>query len=310
MPRCHTLSPRRRLHFVPLVAQGLLAVSAAGSMVLADSGTSACPETRIGRFVSTSDGLRLEEGPAPPLQSGDVVVQLNNRRVMTCAELADALSEAQRNQLALLFLVRRAGRTEVALVEWPAARAVGLAVTPPTIVPPTLEAAAAPTPLTQADADTARAFVGELVSFGRELQAREPLPMPQPWVQRVGELRQVYVKQARSAGIDAAAAILAYYETVAQILVYKENATRERRDLRARAEVILEYHRASPVEGWLRRYPFLQPSVVREPEAVHFIAEGERNGQWAPDRAVALLVDRAISEGTALSAKLAADAPH
>jgi hypothetical protein len=317
MPRCHALNSRQRLHLVQLVAQGVAAVAAA-SLVLADAGAPACPETRIGRVVSTSDGLRLEEAATPPLQSGDILVQLNNHRVMTCAELTDTLNEAQRNQLAALFLVRRNGKTEVVLVQWPAARPVALAVQPtaapptavqPTVASPTPKSTAAPTPLTRADAAAARAFVAELVSFGRELQAREPLPMSQPWVQRIEQLRRTYAERAGGAGFSGAEPILAYYETVAQILVYKENATRGRRDVRAKSEVVLEYHRASPVEGWLQRYPFLQPSVIREPETVHLIVEGDRNGQWGPDRAVALLLEHAVSEGTALSEKLAAEPP-
>ena len=279
------------------------------SVGFAEGGTSTCPETRIGRIVATSDGLRLEEAVAPPLQSGDILVQLNNHRLLRCAELTDALNEAQRTQLAALFLLRRNGKTEVALIEWPAAGAVAQAPAQPTVALPTPKPAAAPTPLTRADADTASAFVAELVSFGRELQAREPLPMPQPWVQRVEQLRRAYAERASSAGVGVAEPILGYYETVAQILLYKENATRGRRDLRARSEVVLEYHRGSPVEGWLQRYPFLQPSVIREPEAVHFIAEGDRNGQWVPDRAIALLLEHAVAEGTALSAKLGADTP-
>jgi hypothetical protein len=313
MPRCQAFASRHRPRVARLLGQGLVAVTAA-SLVLADSGPPACPETRIGRVVATSEGLRLEEAPTPPLHSGDVLVQLNNHRLMTCTELTDALNEAQRNRLARLFLVRRSGKTEVALVEAPAAGAVPLAaappaIAPPTVAPPTPIPTAPPAPLPRADADAARKFVAELVSFGRELQAREPLPMSQPWAQRVEQLRHAYAKQASGAGVGVAEPILAYYETVAEILVYKENATRGRRELRARSEVVLEYHRDSPVEGWLQRYPFLQPSVIHEPEDVHFIIEGDRNGQWAPDRAIALLVQRAVSEGTALSAKLAADPP-
>lgn len=317
MPRCNAFGSRQRPRFVHLVVQGVAGVIAA-SMVLAESGTSTCPEIRIGRVVSTSEGLRLQEPATRPLQSGDILVQLNNHRLITCAELTEALNEAQRNQLAPLFLVRRDGKTEAALVEWPTA-AVALAAAQPTalvltpvqrtVALPTSRPGATPTPLTRADADAARAFVADLVSFGRELQAREPLPMPQPWVQRVEQLRRTYAEQASGASVGVAEPILGYYETVAQILLYKENATRGRRDLRARSEVVLEYHRASPVEGWLERYPFLQPSVIREPEAVHFIAEGDRNGQWVPDRAIALLLQHAVAEGTALSAKLAADTP-
>ena len=146
-----------------------------------------------------------------------------------------------------------------------------------------------------------------LGALGRDLQARQPLPMPQPWAQRIDQLRQAYDRQqASGSGVGVVEPILGYYETVGQILVYKDAETRGRREVRARSDVVLEYHNNSPVGGWLSRYPFLRASVVREPETTHFITESESNGQWLPDQAVALLVARAVSEGTALSATLAA----
>jgi hypothetical protein len=131
--------------------------------------------------------------------------------------------------------------------------------------------------------------------------------MPQPWAQRIDQIRQAYDRQqASGTGVGVVEPILGYYETVGQILVYKDAETRGRRAVRARAEVVLEYHTSSPVGGWLSRYPFLRASVVEEPETTRFITESESNGQWLPDRAVELLVARALSEGTALSTALAA----
>jgi len=288
-----------------------LAAARAGA---ADNAESRCPESRLGRVVSTTLGLRVEDAAVPALRSGDLLIQLNSHRLVSCADLAEAMTEAQRNQLVPLILIRRDGSSVAAAVEWPAVAAVApqatvIAPTPvPTALPttiPTPPPTAIPTPLSRADVAAVRRLLDDLVAFGRDLQSRQPLPKAQPWVQRIAQLRQDYAMQAGSAGVGVVEPILDYYETIGQILIYKESATQERRDLRAKAEVVLDYHRGSSVETWLRRYPFLQPSVLAEPETFHFITEGESSGQWVPDRAVSLLLDRAVSEGSALSAKLA-----
>lgn len=277
----------------------VLAAVTVVSVAAGRAGASACADTSIGRIVASGDGLRVEQSAAPTLHTGDILVQLNSHRLHTCADLAEALSEAQRNQLAPLLLIRRDHAMDVALI----AAVTEMALAQPTPIPPSVPTT--PPPLSRADADAVRTLLAELVAFGRDLQARQPLPMAQPWAQRVVRLRQQYDAQlVRGAGVGVVEPILQYYETVTQILLYKETATRERRDVRARSDVVLEYHRDSPVGAWLQRYPFLRASVIQEPETVHFITEGESNGLWLPDRAVALLLDRAVTEGAALSSTL------
>lgn len=306
------------------VLSGLLAAVTLVSLCQR-ANASACPDTRIGKIEPTADGLRVDESAAQALRPGDVLIQLNSHRLRTCADLAEALTEARRHELATLFLIRRGGTSDVALVTAPAATEIAVppAAAPPmatpvepvakvaraeaTAVPPSPLPTTPPTPLTRADADAVREFLAKLMAFGQDVEARQPLPMAQPWAQRVDRLRQDYNSElARGAAVAAAEPILGYYETVAQILLYKEVATRERRAVRARADVVLEYHTSSPVGTWLQRYPFLRASVIREPELIQFIGAGESNGQWLPDRAIALLVEYAVSEGAVLSAKLAA----
>jgi hypothetical protein len=310
MPQCHTCSPRPALLRVLV-----LATVSAVSVMPAQASALACPGTDMGRVTSTADGLKVEESAVPVLRSGDILIQLNSHRLHSCTNLTDGLSEAQRNQLVPLFLIRRDNGMQVVLVEpahvpaGPAAPqsqpAAEVAIVLPTAIPPSAVPTTHPTPLTPADADAARQLLDQLVAFGRDLQARQPLPMSQPWVQRVDGLRQQYkAEQARNSSVTVVEPILTYYEAVADILKYKETATRERRNVRARAEVVLEYQTNSAVGEWLHRYPFLRASVIKEPETIHFIMEGEVSGLWAPDRAVALLLDRAVSEGSALSGKL------
>lgn len=303
-------------------------------VVCGNAHASTCADTSIGRIRPTEDGLRVDQTAVPTLHVGDILVQLNSHRLQTCADLAEGLIEAHRNALGTLFLIRRDGKVETALVAAPpavvaagapvappvkgappmpiAAAAAPIAQVPPavpTAIPPPPVPTTPPTPLSRADADTARELLAECVAFGRDLQARQPLPMAQPWAQRVEQLRQRYnSQQARGAAVGLVDPILGYYETVAQILLYKETVTRERRDIRARGDIVLEYHSNSPVPAWVQRYPFLRPSVLREPD-IGLLRVGESNGQWLPDRAVALLLDRAVAEGTALSSTLAAGAP-
>jgi hypothetical protein len=294
---------RQKTRVAALILVGLTIVSTGSARTHALS----CPDTGIGSVSPSADGLLIERSAVSSLRSGDILLQLNNHRLQSCADLAQALSEARRNQLTALLLIRRADKTDAVLLDLPVAPAQQVAVARPTVVPLSPVPTTAPTPLTRPNIDAARALLVELGALGRDLQAHQPLPIPQPWAQRIDQLRQTYDReQVSGAGVGVVEPILGYYETVGQILVYKDAETRGRREVRARAEVILEYHNSSPVGGWLSRYPFLRASVVREPETTHFITESESNGQWLPDQAVALLVARAVSEGAALSAALAA----
>jgi hypothetical protein len=272
---------------------------------------SACPDSQVGTVTQDVVGLQVVQPTMSPLQPGDVLLQLNGQRLQTCADLSAALGAARTNAVAPLFLIRRGPQTIAVVAEWPVPPP---AATPPVAAatnrPPSAVPTAPPARLSRADADATRVLLADLVTLGDELQDHQPLPMAQPWAGRVERLRQEYdTQQARGVDVSVLNPILGLYEVVVEILRYKETATRARRDIRARSEVVLEYDSGSAVSAWLRHYPFLQPSVIRAPEPSRVLAF-ETNGLWAPDRAVALLIERARSEGAALSGRLETSRAH
>lgn len=273
----------------------------------------ACPDATLGRVVYSDTGLEVTEPAVAALQANDVLVQLNGRQLRTCDDVRMALREARDRRLTPLLLVRRDGTNQAVVITLPEeVRAVTVAtVVPPSPIPPSPIPTAVPTPISVSDADAVREMAGELVTFGRKLQADLPVPMAQPWSGRVEDLRRTYA--ARSAAVPAVRAVepvLGYYETMVAILEYKERATRGRRAVRAQSEVVLEYDSDSPIAGWIERYPFLRPSVIAAPKTITFIGTGEVVGRWAPDRAVALLVERAITDGEVLSHGLSGERPN
>ena len=294
----------------------------------------ACPDGEIGRLLPTDTGLRVIGSNVPGLWAGDLVVQLNSHPLRTCADLNRALEEARARDLALLLLVRR-DQVAAAVVVAPAREVARAAETappagsaasnpPPELAPEMVPARLAETPTAAAPTETAgveptaeaaalrgsdvqpvREILGELVAFGRALRSSLPVPAAQPWVGRVADLRRSY--QGRLASVPAVRVtepILADYEAVAEILTYQEEVARQERRTRRRPGAELEFSSDSPVGAWLRRYPALRASVVEEPEKVGFPLPGERSGRWRPDRAVEILVERALGESEALGRRL------
>lgn len=322
---------RRPLH--PIVASFAFLVGMSAGAGLADE--SQCADPVIGR-VSTADGnVRVTTPRTSGLESNDVLLQLNSHRLHVCEDLANALEEARAKGLDVLLLVERDGRVRAVRVELPAQPqivaaapvATGEDAAPgkvPTGSPvaspkhaatakasPTAERPTAiPTQLTSAD----RAQVGEAIAeanlFGHDLQDSLPLLSSQPWL---GRLQDLLDDQARrreqSEAASAIEPIFAYYETIAEILAYAEKATRDARRRRSRAELILEYDSTSEVNEWLKRYPFLVESVIELPKQITFLTRGERPGRWRPNRAIELLVERALAEGADSARALTVGAP-
>jgi hypothetical protein len=107
-------------------------------------------------------------------------------------------------------------------------------------------------------------------------------------------LRQAYEERQRhTPAVSAVEPILGYYETIAEILRYKEKAERDVGYLRPQPNVAVEYNSGQPVGTWMRRYPFLRQSIVELPG--RSIIGGESNGRWLPDNAVELLAERALA---------------
>lgn len=309
---------RERLHLIVASFVCLVGMSAGTGLAAA----SQCADSPIGR-VSTADGnVRVTVPHVPGLESNDILLQLNSHRLHVCDDLAGALEEARGKGLDVLLLVERKGRVHAVRVELPVQPQIAAAapvatvadtvpaqvptrspVTSPTQPPPVSPTAArptaVPTPLTSADVALVREAIVEANQLGHELQDSLPLLSSQPWL---GRLRRLLDDQARRRERNEAAAaaepIFAYYETIAQILAYAEKATRDARRRRSRAQLVLEYDSTSDVSGWLKRYPFLAESVIEPPKEITFLAHGERPGRWLPNRAIELLVERALAEGT------------
>ena len=279
-----------------------LAMSA--TVLAGESGSSACRDSVIGRVVVTADGLQIDESFAEGLRPDDILIQLNGRALRTCADLTQAAAEARAHQLALLLLVRQANEMRAIVLQPPeTATAKPLAAAAVAELPK-------PTPTAFAIAPSEAATVGEMVAqlgaLGRAMQGSLPLLTSQPWARHVSELRRTYDdRQAATPAIRAVEPILDEYQTVGEILIYKEAAARAAGNTRPQPNVTLPYNTGSQVSAWLRRHPFLQGSVVEPPEKTAFAGWGEGNGLWSPDRAVELLVEQALADGDALAGRVA-----
>lgn len=318
-------------------------VAAAPLLIAALSGAAAaipCAPTGLARVAVEAAGLQVVEPRVADLQAGDVLVQLNGRPIRTCAELERALEEAREGGLAILLLVRRGETTRAVAVErWedepPPASPTSTAAAPtpmPTVAPPPPPPAAPPiqaphapaepptsappalptlrpTPA-RAESDAARQSADAL-RFGQKLRAALPLGGSRPWT---GELEKILRAHELRRATDPKAVsvdpIFSYYSAALEIAAYKQEEMRDAHSTVGRAGAILEYSSGSPVSAWLERFPFLGEAVVEAPKKLTFIAKGERPGRWMPDRAVQLLVERAIAECEAISASRSRSAIH
>ena len=305
----HTTKSRYEMRRTPAVGAAaplLIAALAAGAAAVP------CAPTGLARVAVEAAGLQVVEPHVADLQAGDVLVQLNGRPIRTCAELERALEEARDGGLAILLLVRRGETTRAVAVErWedePApASPTSTAVVPtpmPTVAPPPAPPPAAPPRASaRVESDAARQSAADALRFGHKLRAALPLGGSKPWT---SELESILRAHERRRATDAKAAAVdpsvSYYSAALESAAYKRAEMREAHSAVGRAGAILEYSSSSPVAAWLERFPFVGEAVVETPKKLTFIAKGERPGSWMPDRAVELLVERAIAESEALAA--------
>jgi len=260
----------------------------------------ACQDTEIGHVVVSRDGLRVVEPGAEEVQPDDILVQLNSHTLRTCADLGQALKEARERQLAPLLLVRRERELEAVLLRLPSQETDVGTTGPVAVVPAATATAVAIGP---SSVGSVRDTLARLLDLGHALQASLPLVTAQPWVRQVSDLQEAYEKRrAEVPAVGAVEPVLAYYQTIAEILLYKEKALRQAGYLRPQPNVALDYNTGSQISTWLRRYPFLQESVIERPG--RGIIGGESSGRWSPDRAVQLLVQHAVADGDALRRRL------
>jgi hypothetical protein len=288
----------------------LVCTALAGSAAPAAAQT--CTVTSVGRLLPTEDGLRVLEAAAPALLADDLLLQLNAKRLRTCADLSATLQLADRDRLVPVLALRRGGTLHtvaLVLVPTPVIQVVELRPTPALETTPTPMqiAAGAVGPLQQ--------MVATLRRFDEETAL--PLVGPQPFARRLDALRAAYAGLLSGApAVSAVEPVLGYYDAVKQILVYREDAATRRADrqdsaksdlARARPEpgAAYEYNTGGPVSEWLERYPFLQPAVVREPQ--RWMGQVEEAGRWQPDEAIRLLMAKARADTDAVAGRLSGD---
>lgn len=287
------------MNVVRAVGGSGLLVAMLASPLVAEPPT--CPDNAVGRVIETADGLQIVALSAPGLRPGDILLQFNSRTLHQCAELADAIAEAHEHQLAQLVLVRRGRGTEVVAVPTPVEVSAAAAIPQPATAKET------PTPpaINRASAAPVRDFLDRLVEFGHSLRANAPLLTAQPWARQTADLRQTYEKQRTEvAAVAVVEPIVDYYQTIADILAYRDEAARVGGSARPQPNAPLGYNSGSQVSAWLRRYPFLETSVIAFPETTAFAGWAESNGRWLPDRAVELLVDHALADADTIAQRL------
>jgi hypothetical protein len=246
-----------------------------------------CPLTSIARVRSVESGLEVIEALTPSLQTGDVLVQLNDRALRTCSDLVSGLEESARRDLTALLLVSRGGKLKTLALP-PGAEA-------PATSPPSVSASPTAVRVSGEDRQPLMEVLGLLKEFDSEI--RLPILRAQPFVSDLDALMKRYqTLQASNPAVRLLDPAFEYYQSVATVLRYKEEKYEERQGRRPQPDLSFEYHSESEVDEWLQRYPFLRASVTREPRPVKLLFEGEAAGVWRPDEAIRLLVERARAE--------------
>jgi hypothetical protein len=269
-----------------------------------------CALPGVGSFAVADDGLDVVHTDRADLRVGDRLLQLNGRRLTSCADLVTALQDAQRQGIMAVVALRRGEAVQTVLLTLPSApvAAVPIATPPAVAASPPLAGATPTLPLLRSNPEALVPMLAALNAFADQIHL--PLAGPQPYGRRFEELQALYRQQrARGEALAAVDPIMSYYEAVATMLNYRERVEAERvtRDgARAPGELarvhmpaaVVEYTTASEVGEWLRRYPFLEPSITRKPG---WMGQAEYSGLWKPDEAIRLLVERARSETAALA---------
>jgi hypothetical protein len=285
-----------------------LGVVASLLLVVVARADAPCVLAGVGSFAVAGDGLDVVQTDRAELRIGDRLLQLNGRRLASCADLDTALQDAQRQRMLAVVALRRGETVQTVLLTLPEAAVAARPVATLPAAPPTPFAAATPTlPPLRSNPAALAPMVAALNAFADQI--RLPLAGPQPYGRRFEELQATYRQQrARGEALAAVEPIMGYYETIAILLSYRERVTAERvtRDgARAPSELarvhmpasVVEYTTASEVGESLRRYPFLESSIERKPR---WLGQAEYAGLWKPDEAIRLLVERARSETAAL----------
>jgi hypothetical protein len=164
----------------------LLAVAARGA-------DPACVLPGIGSFALADGGLDVLTAERSELRAGDHLVQLNRRRLATCADLSSALQDAQQQGMLAVLALRRGETVQTVLLTLPRATMAPAAAPPVAVAPvvptPIVAVVLTPTrPLLRSNPAALIPMVAALRDFGDRTTL--PLTGPGPYGTRLAELRK------------------------------------------------------------------------------------------------------------------------
>lgn len=267
----------------------------------------------VGRLAPVEDGLRVVESGAAVLVVGDVLLQLNARRLRACSDLDATLQVAAREGLVPILALRRGESVHsvvLVIASTPGAAAVKRATT----------AASVATPTALRVGGAAAGSLQQMVAALRRFDQETALPVvgSQAFARRLDLLRATYAALVSTApGVEAVEPVLQYYDAAKQIVLYRDEVASRQADRQDPSRSDLsrsrpppgasyEYSTGGPVSEWLERYPFLEGAVIRPPR--RFVGPLEEAGHWQPDEAVRLLMEKARVATDAIALRLSSDA--
>jgi hypothetical protein len=252
------------------------------------------------------------------IRVGDAIVQVNAVVPTTCGEWARAVREARHDRKALLVLVRReAAEVPLALGSAVWSRAVVVAPEPPPPPPPAeppsvRDVVTAPPPPLPPETEVS------LDEVTRELVALAPADRPPTrlpaYQKELALIRQktdaLAARGAAPAPVVGALRTVIRYYVGARVAWESEEAVRERehrpRHVPTAEAATAPFFTGSEIEGVLDEFPFLRPTVVRDPSPG--VLAGESSGLWRPLPARQLLWEHGREELARLTAWLATEA--
>jgi hypothetical protein len=258
-----------------------------------------------GGGLVVSDMTPLSQSARIGLLKGDVIEQINSWQARDCQSYSSAVQDARGDNKAVLLLIKRKGKRQMFAFEpeiWVKKEEEKKEKEAIASLQTMLSA-----PLPANVKDKTDETGSHALAVLRELAAVAVLDgKAQAYEKQVTSatiqlltLDQASQGEAEKRVVAGAKVLLGYYLTAQEIRQYKQEFVSEaRKDLRkGRAATFVSsdipYFLKSPVPGWVDRYPFLLTSIKDSPQMVSIL---EQPGHWDPDKAVALLWDKAREE--------------
>jgi hypothetical protein len=259
-------------------------------------------ETGIPPALVVTEVLPLSQAARLGIAKGDTIEQINSWRARDCQSYGRAVQDARNEQKAILLLLTHKGRRQTLAFEpeiW-VRKEQEKQEKEAVASLQTMLAAPLPNELkgkVGTAGDQALAILREVETVttvtGKPTAYEEGVAKASTQLRALDQASQ---GEAEKRIIAGAKVLFDYYLAAQAIRQYKQDFVKEeRKDLRKgrgatfQAESI-PYFLKSPVPGWIDRYPFLRDSVSETPRTENFL---ERPGKWDPDKAVALLWQKA-----------------